>query len=231
MKSIYIVCLVLAICGTGYVYAQSCHLRELDLCAATLVVFVQNPNGLAQTEKDVDKMCTHIQEAQSCLKNYTKRCTTKLQQELINFVSVGGQTLYDDFCTQGTPLRTNYLKNAKCLNDAQKDQRKCMKELQSKIDVLTSVDWDKRIPVLCCLLRRLDGCIRTSTGAKCGQEAVDFGDQLMARIAGRIPNIVCSKFPPDGKDCKALLDTPLPKKQGKQPSSILQRLLSAYAGL
>jgi len=231
MKSIFVVCLVLAICGTGYVYAQSCHLRELDLCAATLVVFIQNPNGLAQTEKDVDKMCTHIREAETCLRNYTRRCTTKLQQELIDFVAVGGQKLYDDFCTSGTPLRTSYLKNAKCLNDAQKDQRRCMKEMQSKIDVLVTVEWDKRIPSLCCLLRRLDNCIRTTTEAKCGLEAVEFGNQLMSRVAGRIPNLICSKFPPDGQECKSILDSPLPKQKGKQPSSILQRLFSAYAGL
>jgi hypothetical protein len=31
--------------GTSQVQAQNCHLRELDLCAASLLVFTQGPSG------------------------------------------------------------------------------------------------------------------------------------------------------------------------------------------
>ncbi|PRD29761.1 UNVERIFIED_CONTAM: hypothetical protein NCL1_28448 [Trichonephila clavipes] len=86
---------------------QSCHLRELDLCAATLVLFNQSPTGVATNEPDLNRQCTYINEAEQCFKNFTVRCMTPLQRELLGFVSEGSEKLLNEYCTPGTDLRAS----------------------------------------------------------------------------------------------------------------------------
>lgn len=88
-------------------HGQACHLRELDLCAASLLLFNQNPSGVATTDAEVDKQCGFLKESQECFKNFTTRCTTPLQRELIGFVSEGSQELFKQFCSKGTEIRTS----------------------------------------------------------------------------------------------------------------------------
>lgn len=95
-----------------------------------------------------------MHEADGCLKNFTKKCSTPLQRELITFVSEGSSRLLNEYCTEGTAVRQNYLKHAQCLNQAQKGQRSCVKDLQAALETVTSVEWDKRIPAGCCAYRR-----------------------------------------------------------------------------
>lgn len=87
--------------------ACNCHLRELDLCAATLLLFNQNPSGVATTDAEVDKQCGFLKESQDCFRNFTTRCATPLQRELIGFVAEGSQELFKQFCTKGTEVRTS----------------------------------------------------------------------------------------------------------------------------
>lgn len=60
--------------------AQSCHLRELDLCSATLLLFNQNPSGVATTDNELDKQCGFLGEAQQCFKNFTNRLVMHVPQ-------------------------------------------------------------------------------------------------------------------------------------------------------
>lgn len=62
---------------TEWVSAQNCHLRELDLCSATLLLFNQNPSGVATTDNELDKQCGFLSEAQGCFNNFTTRCVNK----------------------------------------------------------------------------------------------------------------------------------------------------------
>lgn len=123
---------------TSSASSQSCHLRELDLCAATLLVFTQSPSGLAVNDNDLNKQCVHLREADNCLKSFTKRCMTPVQRELISMAANGSLKLLDEYCTKGSPLRQSYLKHATCLNQAQKTHQKfCIKELQASMETLT----------------------------------------------------------------------------------------------
>jgi len=211
--------------------AQSCHLRELDLCAATLLVFTQNPSGIATSDNELNKQCGYLREADVCLRNFTRRCTTPLQRELINFVTEGSMRLLNEYCTPGTQLRQSYLKHAPCLNQAQKNQRTCVKDLQAALEVVTTVEWDKRIPAGCCAYRRFIACTENLVESKCGKEAVEFMNLLLRMALSRLPDIVCQGYGPENAECRQLLPAPGTNPKGARSNSVLSRLFSAYTGL
>lgn len=223
--------LIPLLCVVGFVHGQSCHLRELDLCAATLLVFTQNPAGIATTDGDLNKQCGHLHEADGCLKNFTKKCSTPLQRELITFVSEGSSRLLNEYCTEGTAVRQNYLKHAPCLNQAQKGQRSCVKDLQAALETVTSVEWDKRIPAGCCAYRRFQGCTEGIVEKNCGKEAVEFMNIMLRMALSRLPDIVCQGYGSDNPECRQLLPPPGTNPKGAKSSSVLSRLFSAYTGL
>jgi len=211
--------------------AQSCHLRELDLCAATLLVFTQNPSGIATSDNELNKQGGYLREADVCLRNFTRRCTTPLQRELINFVTEGSMRLLNEYCTPGTQLRQSYLKHAPCLNQAQKNQRTCVKDLQAALEVVTTVEWDKRIPAGCCAYRRFTACTENLVESKCGKEAVEFMNLLLRMALSRLPDIVCQGYGPENAECRQLLPAPGTNPKGARSNSVLSRLFSAYTGL
>lgn len=189
--------------------AQSCHMRELDLCAATLVVFTQSPSGLAVTDADLNKQCGYLREADNCLKNFVKRCTTPLQRQMVAFMGEGSMDLLDDYCKPGTELRKAYLKHATCLNTAQKSHQKtCIRDLQTSLETLTSINadnWQKRMPVGCCTYKRFEQCLGSQVEKKCGKEAMNFIKLVLKRAFSRMPDMVCRNYKSEGNECKAIL--------------------------
>lgn len=186
-------------------------MRELDLCAATLVVFTQSPSGLAVTDHDLTKQCGYLKEADTCMRNFIKRCTTPLQQQMVAFMGDGSGDLLDDYCKPGTELRKAYLKHATCLNSAQKSHQKvCIKDLQASFETLTASfnsteNWGKRVSVGCCTYRRFEQCIGNQVEKKCGKEALNFINLVLKRAFSRMPDMLCRKYKPDGNECKAIL--------------------------
>lgn len=199
--------------------AQSCHLRELDLCAGTLVVFTQGPSGLAVTDNDLNKQCGYLREADNCLKNFIARCTTPLQRQMVTFMGEGPNDLLDDYCKPGTELRKAYLKHATCLNSAQKTHQKdCIRDLQTALETLTSIDsnnWQKRMPIGCCSYRRFEQCLGKQVEKRCGKEALNFINLVLKRAFSRMPELVCRNYKPDGAECKAILPAPGSQPKGK----------------
>ena len=173
-----------------------------------------------------------MKEADQCLKNFTRKCTTSLQRELISFVTEGSVRLLTEYCTSGSQLRNSYLKHADCLNQAtQSNQKTCIRDLQSALETVTQVEWDQRIPAGCCAYRRFQDCTESQVEAKCGKEAVEFMDILLRMALSRLPDIVCPSYNPQTEECKALLPESGSTPKGAKSNSVLSRLFSAYTGL
>lgn len=216
------------------VQAQSCHLRELDLCAASLLVLTQAPSGLAINEPEINKQCVHLREADTCLRNYTRRCMTPIQRELVTFSANSTLQLMNDYCSRGSALRTNYLKHAQCINQVQKkEQKNCIKDLQASLELLTANGDEntKRLQLACCTYRKFEACLGSQLEKKCGKETLNFVGTIMRRATSRLPEVVCRHYKPDGQECKALLPKPGITPKGSKSNSILSRLFSAYTGL
>lgn len=224
--------------------SSSCHLRELDLCAASFLVLTQAPQGLATSDQEINKQCVHLREADTCLRNYTRRCMTPIQRELVNIASNSSITLLDEYCTKGSKLRSNYLKHAHCLNQVQKkEQKSCLRDLQSSLELLTAPNNNnnnngamdsinsKRLQLACCTYKRFEACFGGHLERKCGRETVQFVSGIVQRVTSRLPDTVCRAYRPDTQECKALLPKPGAVPKGSKSNSVVSRLLSAYVGL
>lgn len=211
------------------VRAQTCHLRELDLCAATLLLFNQNPSGVATTDSELDKQCGFLKEAQGCFSNFTQRCTTPLQRELIAFGSEGSNTVFREFCKKGSEIRQNYLKHAPCLGQTMPDQKKCLTEIQVGLEKVSEVPFQSRVPTGCCTYQRYQDCTSKAINSKCGKEAVEFGQILIRMAASDLPDVVCQGYGNSNPICDTLLP-PIGSKPTGKSTSVLSRLFSAYLG-
>lgn len=209
----------------------TCHLRELDLCAATLLVFTQSPGGLATSEQEINKQCTHLRDSDTCLRNYTRRCMTPIQREVVSLTTNSSLQLLNEYCTRNSQLRLNYLKHSKCLNEIQKKEQKgCLREMQASLELFSSIG-DKRLQLACCAYKRFESCFGVHVEKKCGKEAVNFVGTVVRRATSRLPETMCRNYKPESQECRVLLPKPGTVPKGTKSGSILSRLLSAYTGL
>lgn len=220
---------------TSQVSSQSCHLRELDLCAASLLVLTQSPSGLAINDNEIDKQCVQLKEADVCMKNFTRRCMTPIQREILTFGSNSTSQLLSDYCTKGSMLRKSYLKHSKCLNEVQKKEQKvCIKDLQNSLELLTTNNSgieNKRLQLACCTYKKFESCLGLPMEKKCGKEAINFVNGVIRRITSKLPEQLCKNYKPEGEVCRTLLPKSNIQPKGSKSNSIISRLLSAYTGL
>ncbi|XP_076306568.1 uncharacterized protein LOC143223053 [Tachypleus tridentatus] len=226
METLYIVCLVLAF-GFSQVSSQNCHLREIDVCGAGLLQSIQ-AQEFPQSEEDLNRECSQIQEAGSCLSNYTKTCMTPVQREIFGFLSEGPEHLMDEYCKSGTSIREQYLKNAACLNGAFDENQICFQDLQTALETITGTKFENRVTVGCCTYRRFESCFRDNLESKCGKEAVDFIQELLRTAVSRLPDVICTGFDSQTSECTSVLPASGTKPKGDQSNSAISRLLSAY---
>uniref|UniRef100_T1KCL6 DUF19 domain-containing protein n=1 Tax=Tetranychus urticae TaxID=32264 RepID=T1KCL6_TETUR len=206
----------------GQIESQQCHLRELDLCAATLLVFTNNPSDATGTDEEIERQCGFIREAEECHKNFTTQCATESQRELIEFLGSGVKKVADEFCTAGTKLREDYKKHAKCVSESRKDSKTCTKDLKAALEIISDIQWDKRISTSCCAFKRFEDCVTTNLRTKCGDEAVEISRKLVRLAASRLPEIVCQSY--KGDKCTGLLPPSGTAPTGAKSNSILSRV-------
>jgi len=175
-------------------HAQTCHLRELDLCSATLLLFNQNPSGVATTDAELDKQCAFLGEAQQCFANFTRRCATPLQRELVAFASEGSGQLFKEFCSRSSKIRKDYLRHAPCLGQTQADQKRCLNDVQLGLERISTVRFADRVSTACCTYARYVQCTTAAVERKCGRDAVEFGQLLVRMAAANLPDTLCAGY-------------------------------------
>lgn len=157
LSSLLLVCLI-GINGALHVEAaaaaaaaESCHLREFDLCMTSAIVFVQQPAGVKINEAEIEKQCTLFKETEECLDSFTDRCMTPTQNSLVEFMSGGLLKYMRDYCKKGSDLRRVYLKHGDCVQKQRKNSNKCLVEFQAAIEksTLDDTNWKDRPKVLC----------------------------------------------------------------------------------
>lgn len=190
---------------------QSCHLRELDLCAASMLVLTQAPSGLASNDAEINKQCQHLREADSCLRNYSRRCMTPMQRELMSLASNSTLGLMDEYCTRGSKLRQNYLKHATCFNQLQKKQehKGCLRDLQASLELLGSAG----------SAGPLGGSSSSSNGKEKDKLKGDIGPQF--ELNGRRLELACCAY----RRFESCLGGQLEKRCGKEALHFVQSTL------
>ena len=222
MQAFAAVLVLLSVAVIGSEAADRCHLRELDLCAATYAT----SNRIATSESDVDKQCNLIQEVSECFNNFTKLCTTPIQRELVALVTEGARDAQKKFCTRGEKVRSEYLKPASCLAKAQPQGRICIDDVKSGLQAIEEAKFSDRISTACCVYTRYADCATKTVESQCGAEAVEYGNLVIRMVSSNLFDITCQAFK-NNPQC----DTLLPPSGTKAKSSgkgVISKLFSAY---
>jgi len=218
----YLVILVVVACTASWVAGQSCHLRELDLCAATGI----GNNKISTTESDVDKQCAVMAETRECFGNFTKKCTTPIQREIVGFITEGANDVSKRFCTRGDKLRTEYLKHAPCLVKTQPEGKKCLKDVQTGLEKIEESKFQDRISTACCVYARYNACSTKAIEGTCGKAAVEYGNVLVKLATSNLLDVVCNGYERNPV-CNTLLPPPGTRPRGNS-KSVVSRLFNAY---
>ena len=214
-----------------HVEAKSCHLRELDLCLASVLVFAQSTNKI--TESEINKQCTYFGDTERCVSNYTSSCATKSQELLIDFASDGVLKTFKEYCTPGHNIRRLFLKHGDCLTLQRPKANKCLIDLQAAIEKTTqdSKQWRDRPRVLCCAYDRYRSCMQDVLEPTCGKEAVELGEVFVRSIFSRALQVTCSKYRHTSNQCRTLLPPKGTLPKGPRSTSVISRLMSTVTGI
>lgn len=128
---------------------ESCHLRELDLCLASVAVFTQNIHSHPVNNAELNKQCKILVETETCLGNFTKRCMTDMQTQLFNMLADGGLDTIRDLCKPNSKIRESYLKHTDCIVKQHKEQKVCMRDFQVSLEKAVEIDWQDRLKLGC----------------------------------------------------------------------------------
>lgn len=128
---------------------ETCHLRELDLCLASVAVFTQNTNAHPITNSEINRQCKILNETESCLTNFTSRCMTEPQAQLFMLLGDGGLDTIRELCKPQSKIRESYLKHGDCINSQNKGQRVCMRDFQASLEKAVEIEWQDRLKLGC----------------------------------------------------------------------------------
>jgi len=221
--------LVVSAMSVGQIWSANCHLKELDYCGASLILQLQNQAN-PTTDAAIDAYCGLIKEAHDCATNYSAKCATPLQKELFDFFAFGSLNTVEEFCTPGSSLRSNYLAHAKCLSEARDESKRCTNDLQVAVEELTTISWEKRIPLGCCAFNRFRDCSISIVKSRCGDDVVDLGSKVMSMSTSRLPETVCRSFPTKSPLCVDILPATGETPQGNKSTSLIARLFATVVG-
>ncbi|UYV71525.1 hypothetical protein LAZ67_8003575 [Cordylochernes scorpioides] len=221
--------------------AQNCHWREIELCQATMVLFMQGDSPIPTNEEALKTSCEYIQEANQCMGNYTEKCTTPMVRELMEVFMGDASSQMNEFCTPGSELSAKFLQHAECLAEAYPEERPCLVDFQAALEKVVdkATSNQDRVPILCCLsdsvidvfiicsgYKRFTQCAHGIIEPKCGAETVQYSTQMFEMIATSMPRTICSNFKDDS--CDHLLPPSGTQPEGSQSKSSLARLIAAF---
>ncbi|KFM78498.1 hypothetical protein X975_19975, partial [Stegodyphus mimosarum] len=207
MKILIINILLLAAVGCAFGAAvHNCHLEKLTACGDPLAEFRKEMGqSFPTTEDQVKKFCEDMEKAQKCAEDYQNKCMTPMQLETMGFLMEGSITVYKDFCQEGSQLRTEYLKHAKCMDEASKTEeaKNYYSYVEASLEDLSDKPPEKRLPIACCGYQWLTAKSDQLGREKCGQEAVDAFHNVVEMAISAL--ILCSGFDPEGSQCTEVM--------------------------
>ncbi|XP_054723976.1 uncharacterized protein LOC129234109 [Uloborus diversus] len=221
--------LVLAV-AAHEAYSQACHMREVDLCMA-IGMFHYQSNGIPPDDEKVTEWCETMKEVSECMGNYSSKCLSPLQREVIGLLS-GSEEVATQICTPGSEVRARYLRHGECLADgADSDEFKSfMKDLQVVIETLFDTTFNKRFPLLCCGFRRFHVAMDDMTRRRCGDDAIEMTRSIMNMITTDLPTTMCQRYDPESEECAAVLPPVGTPSKGAENKSQLGKLLDTVFG-
>ena len=219
--------------GVIGVRSDGCHMREFDLCFATLAGLAK-PSGVPRTEAELDHQCGFLVETEECIEDYVDDCMPEMMKLLADHVLNGTSQLREDFCTNGSKLRTGFIEHGDCLSIMMTESKPCIQDLNVAFELVTNNDTDAsdRTGLMCCSVSRAKKCMKEIIAEKCGEGALNFLEEMKSPVMGRLASLICEEYPDEHEMCERLppSGTPPAKRIRGKKMSILNRLLGAYTG-
>ncbi|GFR05245.1 u13-Nephitoxin-Nsp1a_1 [Trichonephila clavata] len=225
---LFVLSLVLCALGASLQGAEaaSCHLREVDLCLATVLLGASE--GIPADEEELDKVCEPVQEGIECIGNYSSSCFTPLLQEVFDMVISEPKKYQNLMCTHGTNERAEYLKQAPCLQKAlsQDNMKPHLEDLMAALEKAAEDKFQNRVPIMCCGLQRMYKNLLDIVEAQCGKGVIDQGGMLIGMSASSISDIFCRGYEPGAAQCNGLLPPSGTPSQGSNSKIQLIQFLN-----
>ncbi|KAF8767661.1 uncharacterized protein LOC129967034 [Argiope bruennichi] len=222
--------LSLVVCALGVslqgAEAASCHLREVDLCLATVLLGASE--GIPANDEELDKVCEPVQEGIECIGNYSASCFTPLLQEVFDMAMYEPKKYQNLMCTHGTDERAEYLKHAPCLQKALSNDnvRPHLEDLMAGLEKAAESQFQDRVPIMCCGLQRMYKNLLDIVEGQCGKGVVDQGGALIGMSASSISDIFCRGYEPGTPRCGSLLPPQGTQSQGSNSKIQLIQFLN-----
>lgn len=143
----------------------------------------------------MDKQCAYLEKAYSCLRNYSRTCTTRSQRTAGMLAFGGLDRVYRDYCLTDSRLRTEYVNHTSCLRKTRTRQDFCSRDL--KVALTTFVEhgsYDKSMGRACCAFNQYRGCVNSAIRRECGKKTVLFLRKMMRTAVSRLPELICIDF-------------------------------------
>uniref|UniRef100_A0A6G1SDH8 Uncharacterized protein n=1 Tax=Aceria tosichella TaxID=561515 RepID=A0A6G1SDH8_9ACAR len=212
--------------------SDSCHLRELELCAMGVMSIFQNPNGLPMSQIDMTRQCEYLNESVQCFDDYSHRCLSANQARIANMFTGNVIQLARDFCRDDSELRRNYTKHVSCFREVQRDhQRHCMTDFQVGFEGIHKMATAKRLPLACCNLGRLKECIFVPIDNECGVTASATIESLLEAVFGGLYQFPCRTYNSSNPECSELLPKINSKPHHGRNISALSRVVSSFTNV
>jgi len=205
-------------------------MREVDLCMA-IGMFHYQSNGVPPDEEKINEWCETMTEVQECMGNYSAKCLSPVQRELITLLA-GSDESAKQLCVAGSEIRANFLTHAECLADgADSDNFKTsVRDLQVMVETLFDTPFKQRFPLMCCAFRRFHKKVDADVEKDCGKDAVLMVQNLIKSVTTELPDIVCNQFDPESEECQAILPPSGQAPKGGESKSQIAKLLDTVLG-
>lgn len=128
---------------------QTCHLREIDLCLAPLAVLAQGRGAHPISNQEINRQCKMLLETEECMQNYTSRCMTPMQGQMVNLFSEHGFETIRDLCKPKTDLYNRYLKHGNCINGQHNNHKVCIRDFQAAVEKAADASFQDRLKIGC----------------------------------------------------------------------------------
>lgn len=170
-----------------------------------------------------------------CVRNYSRKCMTSMQQELIAFSTEKTYQLISQYCTPNSLVRQSFLKNsATCWSKGTTDTRNCVRDFHMALRSRPNAANQEMdlVQASCCSYRRFLDCTRTSLEPRCNKETIDFMHVLLKMALSYLPDVMCHAYQSDDDGSSACSGIEFNDSiiGGKQ-SGPLSKYFSAYTGL
>ncbi|XP_015926683.1 uncharacterized protein [Parasteatoda tepidariorum] len=211
---------------------EKCHSSVLAACGDPISDFRKKMGtSFPLDNAQVNELCSAIEQSKTCAEDFQKKCMTPMQIQTMSFLTEGSLEVYKDFCTEGSEIRTDYLKNAPCIDESSKtpEAKEHSKYVEATLEEMSVKAPQDRLPTICCAYALMTEKSREFGEAKCGKGAVDSFHKVVEMAVSTLPNVLCSGFDPEGDTCKAVLPPPGTQPKGTLKNShIAQSFVSMY---